>query len=114
MSRPKLFSSEAKAKLAGLKFSYVYNRRRANSGILYALQAAEAAWNICDVLIAAADNSQSLEDLGEVVMRTKDNLDEVILLDSKPFGLRRVELVNWLKARRSKASSTVRRLRKHD
>jgi hypothetical protein len=112
--RPKLFSSAAKAALAGLKFSYLHNRQRANSGILYARQAAEAAWNICDILIAGADSATSLEDLDEIVMRTKDNLDEVVLLETKSFESKHSELGRWLKARRSKASSTAKRLRKHD
>jgi hypothetical protein len=109
--RPKLFSSEVKADLAGLKTIYHHNRERANSGNVYVLQAAEAAWNLCDVFIKVSDRAGSIEDLNEIIMRIKDDLDEVVLLSAKPFAERKTELITWIKQRRAKARTVVKRLR---
>lgn len=114
MAPRKLFSSELKTKLAEHTANYTHNRDRAQSLSLYARQAAEFAWNICDIFKDVVELAQTIEDLDDVCRRIKSSLGDVVTLQNGSFEEKKAELETWVEKRRKKESATARRLRKAD
>ena len=114
MAQQKIFSSELKALLASYTANYSHNRNRAKGLTVYAQQAAENAWNICDIFKDVLEQAQTIEDLNDVCRRIKSSLGEVVKLQNGSFEEKKAELETWVEKRRKKESATARRLRKAD
>lgn len=92
----------------------MHNRDRAKNLALHARQAAENAWNICDIFKDVLVQAQTIADLDDVCRRIKSSLGVVVGLKNGSFEEKKAELETWIEARRRKESTTARRLRKAD